>query len=70
MQVVQGLQLRLKAEFKFFNRKLEATGSIEENSLQDFQRIYLEILHEQRRLLNKMNRHAEVDEELIRNIFH
>jgi CPA1 family monovalent cation:H+ antiporter len=63
---LQSLQSRLKAELNFFNRKLEATGSIEENSLQDFQRIYLEILDEQRRLLNKMNRHAEVDEELIR----
>ena len=63
---LQSLQSRLKAELNFFNRKLEATGSIEENSLQDFQHIYLEILDEQRRLLNKMNRHAEFDEELIR----
>jgi CPA1 family monovalent cation:H+ antiporter len=63
---LQSLQSRLKAELNFFNRELETTGSIEGNSLKDYQRIYLELLEEQRRLLNKMNRHAEFDEDLIR----
>ena len=63
---LQNLQSRLKAELDFFNRELEATGGTGDNSLSDFQRIYLEILNVQRSLLNKMNRHAEFDEELIR----
>ncbi|MEI9912612.1 MAG: hypothetical protein WDO71_24995 [Bacteroidota bacterium] len=63
---LQILQSRLKAELNFFNRQLETTGSEEDNSLKDFQRIYLEILEEQRRLLDKMNHRFEFDEDLIR----
>ena len=38
-----------------------------EDVLSDFQKVYLEILEEQRKLLAHMNHHAEFDEELIRN---
>ena len=63
---LQNLQSRLKAELNFFNRELETTGSTGDNSLSEFQRIYLEILEEQRKLLNKINQRFEFDEDLIR----
>ena len=63
---LQSLQSRLKAELKFFNRDRDTTNGAEDNSLKDYQRIYLELLEEQRTLLNKINHRAEFDEELIR----
>ncbi|MBL7741911.1 MAG: Na+/H+ antiporter [Chitinophagaceae bacterium] len=65
-QHLQNLRSRLKAELDFFKREIEATGNTGDDSLKEFQRIYLELLEEQRRLLNKMNRYAEFNEELIR----
>jgi monovalent cation/hydrogen antiporter len=60
------LQTRLKTELNFFSRELAGTENMAANSLKDYQLIYLELLDEQRRLLNKINQHAEFDEELIR----
>ena len=45
---------------------LQEGDNTEVNSLKDYQRIYLEILEEQRSLLNKINHHAEFDEDLVR----
>lgn len=39
---------------------------IRKNSLAEYERIYLELLERQRKLLNEMNRSDEFDEELIR----
>jgi len=50
----------------FFNQELEGTVNDKENSLKNYQLIYLELLDRQRELLNRMNHHAEFDEELIR----
>ncbi|HEU4634426.1 MAG TPA: Na+/H+ antiporter, partial [Flavisolibacter sp.] len=37
-----------------------------ENSLTSYQRIYLDLLNQQRSWLERMNHHTEFDEELIR----
>jgi Na+/H+ antiporter len=63
---VSNLQARLKIDLLFFDREIEEIKSAKENSLTNYQRIYLELLDQQRRILNEMNSHAEVDEELIR----
>ena len=57
---------RLKIDLKLFNQELENTDNTNENSLRNFQHIYLELLEHQRRLLEEMNHRAEFDEELIR----
>jgi CPA1 family monovalent cation:H+ antiporter len=63
---LSNLQARLKIDLLFFDREIEEIKSAKENSLINYQRIYLELLDQQRRILNEMNNHAEVDEELIR----
>jgi Na+/H+ antiporter len=63
---LNNLYSRLKTELKFFNQEIVELGDPDKNSLRIYQNIYLEILEEQRRLLNKMNRHSEFDEDLIR----
>jgi monovalent cation/hydrogen antiporter len=57
---------RLQIEVNFFKRDLEAVSPSTENPLGSFQRVYLELLEQQRRLLHQMNQRAEFDEELIR----
>jgi len=63
---LSNLQARLKLDLVFFDREIEEIKSAKENSLTNYQRIYLELLDQQRRILNEMNNHAEVDDELIR----
>jgi len=60
------LHARLKLDLVFFDREIEEIKNAKENSLTNYQRIYLELLDQQRRILNEMNNHAEVDDELIR----
>jgi CPA1 family monovalent cation:H+ antiporter len=50
----------------FFDRGIEEIKSAKDNSLTNFQRIYVELLDQQRIMLNEMNSHTELDEELIR----
>ena len=63
---LHNLYSRLKIDLKFFNNQLEVSDKVEESTLGSFQQVYLELLEEQRKLLVKMNRRAEFDEELIR----
>jgi CPA1 family monovalent cation:H+ antiporter len=63
---LNNLQARLKLDLRFFNQELDEIQDARENSLTSYQTIYLEMLEHQRKLLNKMNRLAEFDEELIR----
>jgi CPA1 family monovalent cation:H+ antiporter len=65
-EYVNNLHARLKLDLRFFNQELEGINNAKENSLKSYQTIYLEMLDQQRRLLNEMNRFAEFDEELIR----
>ncbi len=62
---VNNLISRLKIEMTFFNQEMKEIRS-NENSLVSFQRIYLELLEEQRSMLDKINHKAEFDEDLIR----
>jgi Na+/H+ antiporter len=57
---------RLQIDLKSFNRELEERNGARGSSLTNYQVIYLDLLEQQRRLLNEMNRLAEFDEELIR----
>lgn len=68
-EYLRNLQARLKIDQHFFDRKLEDTGAAEENPLRNYQLIYLELIDQQRTLLNEMNHRAEFDEELIRKYF-
>ncbi|HZV68430.1 MAG TPA: Na+/H+ antiporter [Saprospiraceae bacterium] len=66
---VHNLHDRFKIDLKFFNHELEETNNNDKNSIAEFQHIYLELLEEQRRMLDDLNVHAEFDEELIRKYF-
>jgi len=63
---VSNLQARLKIDFAFLDREIAEITDTKENSHISFQRIYLEMLEHQRKLLDQMNHKAEFDEELIR----
>ena len=57
---------RLQIDVDFFQREIEELKSTTDNTLRNYQHIYLELLEQQRKLLNEMNRLSEFDEELIR----
>ncbi|MES2645330.1 MAG: Na+/H+ antiporter [Bacteroidota bacterium] len=63
---LQNLHARFNIDASHFVRMLDNEDNLPANSLKDFQEIYLELLEHQRSILNKMNLHAEFDEELIR----
>lgn len=60
------LHARLTIDLKFFSQGVSEIKTNNGNALASFQRIYLDILEQQRKLLHDMNRKAEFDEELIR----
>ncbi len=64
---LKNLRHRLEADFQYFSAAFRDEQKEETaNPLADYQRIALELLERQRKLLHQMNRHAEFDEELIR----
>jgi monovalent cation/hydrogen antiporter len=63
---LNNLRARLQIDLTLFNQVLDGIGEAKESSFTNYQDIYLELLEQQRRLLNEMNRLAEFDEELIR----
>ena len=56
---------RFQIDVDFFQKAFEEPG-LKNKSLSDYQHIYLELLDRQRSLLDKMNKHSEFDEDLIR----
>lgn len=66
---VNNLHGRLKIDQVFFEGELQEADDTKENALRSYLRIYLELLEQQRRVLNEMNREGEYDEELIRKYF-
>jgi len=60
------LQTRLKSEMDFFSRELSGNGTSSLNPLSEFQVIYLDLLQQQRKLLDKINHKSEFDEDLLR----
>jgi CPA1 family monovalent cation:H+ antiporter len=63
---IGNLYSRMKLDFAFFNRDLNEIKNDDKNSLVHFQRIYLELLEQQRIMLDKINHKAEFDEDLVR----
>ena len=63
---LKNMQSRLKIEMDFFNREIEETENAHQNSRNEYQQIYLELLEHQRKLLVEINQHDEYDEEIIR----
>lgn len=57
---------RLKLDLNFLQQDAKDITSPNENTLSNYQHIYLEMLQHQRKLLNSMNQRTEFDEELIR----
>jgi CPA1 family monovalent cation:H+ antiporter len=62
---------KLKIEQNFLKQEFEESRNIrsKDTSISNYQDIYLELLEQQRKLLNEMNRSADFDEELIRKYF-
>lgn len=63
---LHNLRMRLETELRFFKHDVADQEHSKENALVDYQNSYLELLDYQRGLLNKINQHAEFDEDLIR----
>jgi Na+/H+ antiporter len=63
---LNNLHARLKIDLLFFDREIEEIKNDRENTLTNFQSIYLEMLEHQRKILDEMNHKSEFDEELIR----
>jgi monovalent cation/hydrogen antiporter len=63
---LDNLRARLKIDGELLKGELEEPHNGKESALRDFQKIYLELLEHQRKLLNRMNHRTEFDEELIR----
>jgi CPA1 family monovalent cation:H+ antiporter len=57
---------RLQLDLNFFQQDVKQLTNAKDNMLISFQRIYLELLERQRKLLFEMNRRSEFDEDLIR----
>ena len=60
---------KLKTDLKFFSQESEEIKNLKDNSIKDYQNIYLELLLHQRILLKELNRSPDYDEELIRKYF-
>jgi CPA1 family monovalent cation:H+ antiporter len=63
---LKNFHTRLTLDMNFFSEELKEIRDTNGNPLKDFQRIYLESLEQQRKLLNKMNHLSEFDEDIIR----
>jgi CPA1 family monovalent cation:H+ antiporter len=63
---LDNLILRLEIDLDFFHQNFETLKSSTDNTLRKYQKIYLELLEHQRKLLEKMNKHSEFDEDIVR----
>lgn len=63
---LNNLVARLQIDLQSFEHKFHEPNNSNEDSLAQYQTVYLELLESQRGLLHDMNRSAEFDEELIR----
>jgi Na+/H+ antiporter len=63
---LNNLLKRFQTDLNFFERDFKELDDSTENTRSNYQRIYIELLEQQRKLLYEMNHHAEFDEELIR----
>jgi Na+/H+ antiporter len=63
---LNNLREKLNLDLLFFNADTQPATDEDHNTLRNYQAMYLELLEQQRKTLNEMNQHDEVDEELIR----
>lgn len=63
---VKILYERLETDLELFSNYNEDINGKRDNSIKTYQKIYLELLHHQRIILEELNRGSEYDEELIR----
>jgi monovalent cation/hydrogen antiporter len=63
---LKNLYAKLQIDQSFYSQEIEEAENNNKESVKNYQRIYLEVLDEQRKLLGEMNRKAEFDEDLIR----
>lgn len=63
---LENLMARLQIDLSFLQRDFKEVMNADGNALASFQRIYLELLEHQRKLLNDINHRAEFDEDLVR----
>ena len=57
---------RLEIDLNFFQQDPEEIKSSDGNTLSNYQRIYLDLLDQQRKLLYEMNHREEFSEDVIR----
>ena len=57
---------RLEIDLNFFQQEPEEIKSSDGNTLSNYQRIYLDLLDQQRKLLYEMNHREEFSEDVIR----
>jgi CPA1 family monovalent cation:H+ antiporter len=65
-EYVDNLLAKLKLELNFFQQDFEGLNNPSGKIFSGYQRIYLDLLEEQRKMLYELNRLADFDEELIR----
>lgn len=63
---MHNLRARLSLDTQFFTQALNGPGPTSQDTLQQYQHLYLDVLEQQRTLLIDMNRRADFDEEIIR----
>jgi monovalent cation/hydrogen antiporter len=63
---ISSLKSRFKTEMDSVNRDLTGTDNNSQTVKDEFQKVYLDILQNQRNLLDNINHNSEFDEELIR----
>lgn len=63
---LDNLLARLQIDLNFFQQDFEVLNNATENALSGYQRIYLELLEQQRKLLYQINHREEFDEDVIR----
>ena len=63
---ISSLKARFKTEMDSVNRDLTGTDNNSQTVKDEFQKVYLDILQNQRNLLDNINHNSEFDEELIR----
>ena len=63
---LDNLFARLQLDMDFFQKDFEELKNSTDNTVKAYHQIYLELLEHQRKLLEKMNKHSEFDEDLIR----
>lgn len=63
---LKNLQVKLNSELNFFKNELKSGDSENAENAKNYQKIFIEMLENQRLLLDRINENSEFDEDLIR----